>query len=67
MARLKHEAVTSSWNALVIQGAGKEKWVMDRVEKMIKDANMGFFAYPPIRYISALYPGVAHEAGGTLR
>jgi hypothetical protein len=28
---------------------------------------LGFFAYPPIRYISALYPGVAHEAGGTLR
>jgi hypothetical protein len=40
MARLKHEAVTSSWNTLVIQGAGKDKWVMDRVEKMIKDANM---------------------------
>jgi hypothetical protein len=40
MARLKHEAVTSSWNGLVIQGAGKDKWVMDRVEKMIKDANM---------------------------
>ena len=40
MARLKHEAVTSSWNALVLNGAGKDTWVMDRVEKMIKDANM---------------------------
>ena len=29
--------------------------------------NLGFFAYPPIRYISALYTGVAHEAGDTLR
>ena len=28
---------------------------------------MGFFAYSPIRYISALYTGVAHEAEGTLR
>lgn len=28
---------------------------------------MGFFAYPPIRYISALYAGVAHEARGNLR
>jgi hypothetical protein len=40
MARLKHEAVTSSWNALVIQGAGKDKWVLDKVEGMIKAANM---------------------------
>lgn len=37
---LKHESVTSSWNALVINGAGKDKWVMDTVEGMIKDAHM---------------------------
>ena len=37
---LKHEAVTSNWNALVIQGAGRGKWVMDTVEQRIKEANM---------------------------
>lgn len=37
---LKHESVASSWNALVIQGAGKDKWVMDKVEGMIKEAHM---------------------------
>ena len=37
---LKHESVTSSWNTLVINGAGKDKWVMDTIEKMIKDAHM---------------------------
>ena len=37
---LKHESVTSSWNALVIQGAGKDKWVMEKVEGMIKEAHM---------------------------
>jgi len=37
---LKHESVTSSWNTLVINGAGKDKWVMDTVEGMIKDAHM---------------------------
>jgi hypothetical protein len=29
---LKYESVTSSWNALVVNGAGKDKWVMDTVE-----------------------------------
>jgi hypothetical protein len=37
---LKRESVTSSWNALVINGAGKDKRVMDTIEQMIKDANM---------------------------
>src|SRR6266705_4231765 len=37
---LKNESVTSSWNSLVIQGAGKDKWVMDTVEQMIKEAHM---------------------------
>jgi hypothetical protein len=37
---LKHEAVTNSYNTLVIQGAGKGKWVLDTVERMIKEANM---------------------------
>jgi hypothetical protein len=37
---LKNESVTSSWNSLVINGAGKDKWVMDTVEGMIKNAHM---------------------------
>jgi hypothetical protein len=32
---LKRESVTSSWNALVINGAGKDKRVMDTIEQMI--------------------------------
>ena len=35
--------------------------------KKLRVLKLGFFAYPPIRYISALYTGVAHEARGTLR
>ena len=37
---IKHDSVASSWNTLVINGAGKDKWVMDTVEQMIKDAQM---------------------------
>jgi len=40
MATLKHEAVIERWNSIVAQGAGKDKWVMDTVEHLIKDANM---------------------------
>jgi len=31
---LKHESVTSSWNSLVINGAGKDKWVMGFQEQL---------------------------------
>ena len=37
---LKHEAVVDRWNALVISGAGKSKWAVQRIESMIKEANM---------------------------
>lgn len=37
---IKHDSVASSWNTLVINGAGHDKWVMDTVEQMIKDAQM---------------------------
>jgi hypothetical protein len=43
----------------------KEPGALGEVGK--QGPNMGFFAYPPIRYISALNTGVAHEAGDTLR
>jgi len=45
MATLKHEAVVERFNTMVLNGAGKDKWVMDTVGQMIKESNMpGVFA-----------------------
>jgi hypothetical protein len=40
MPTLKHEAVLRRWNTMVLYGAGKDKWVMDTVEGMIKETQM---------------------------
>ena len=37
---LKNEAVLEQWGEILENGAGKSKWIMDSVERMIKEANM---------------------------
>jgi hypothetical protein len=36
MATLSREKVIDQWSALVERGAGKDKWVIDKTEELIK-------------------------------
>jgi hypothetical protein len=37
---LKKEKVVDNWNMVVERAAGRDKWVLDTVEKLVKEANM---------------------------
>ena len=39
---LKHEAVVDSWNVLVIGGAGRGEWAIERI-----DTKLGADVHPP--------------------
>src|SRR5262245_39473731 len=37
---IRHDSVADSWNTLVHNGAGHDKWLLDTVEGMIREAQM---------------------------
>ena len=39
MATLSREKVIDQWSALVERGSGKDKWVIDKTEELIKQFN----------------------------
>src|SRR5262249_4645826 len=37
---IKHDSVADSWSTIVLNGAGQDKWLMDTVEEMVRNAQM---------------------------
>jgi hypothetical protein len=60
MANLNREKVVDSWNALVINGAGKDKWMIDQLEETLKVTDI-----PGVQYrreeITASFMGEKRE------
>jgi hypothetical protein len=40
MATLKSETVVERWEQLIEGGAGKDQWILDTTERLVKDANI---------------------------
>jgi len=40
---IRRETVVDSWNSVVMNGAGRDKWALDTIDQAIKDANIPEF------------------------